>query len=149
MASNCPALTAPGYASIATGAFIKDHGIFTSLEWYDKASDKLRYFFDEETGVILDEIKALGFHYAAKSGITIAMNDIKVPDNKPEMLKEAEQRIAVIEDQYHHGLITEDERYNGVIGKWLETTDDIEKFLKELRERLATAINAGQRIQIR
>ena len=35
VASNCPALTAPGYASISTGAFIRDQGIFTSLEWYD------------------------------------------------------------------------------------------------------------------
>ena len=80
---------------------------------------------DEETGQILDNIKQLGFHYAAKSGITIAMNDIEVPANKPQMLDDAEARIATIEDQYHRGLITEDERYNGIIGIWMETTDDI------------------------
>lgn len=52
VASNCPALTAPGYASISTGVFIREHGIYTSLEWYDKKSRKLRYFFDEEKGVM-------------------------------------------------------------------------------------------------
>jgi len=52
VASNCPALTAPGYASISTGVFVRDHGIFTSLEWYDKKSRKLRYFFDEEKGTM-------------------------------------------------------------------------------------------------
>jgi hypothetical protein len=52
VASNCPALTAPGYASISTGAFIREHGIYTSLEWYDKKSRKVRYFFDEEKGLM-------------------------------------------------------------------------------------------------
>jgi DNA-directed RNA polymerase subunit beta' len=105
--------------------------------------------------VILDEIKALGFHYAAKSGITIAMNDIKVPDNKPDMLEEAEQRVAVIEDQYHRGLITEDERYNGIVGKWLETTDDITRTIQTNLDRyggiymMATSGAKGNITQIR
>jgi len=80
---------------------------------------------DEETGRVLDSIKRLGFHYASKSGITIAMNDIKVPASKPQMLEEAEARIATIEGQFDGGLITEDERYNGIIGAWMETTDNI------------------------
>lgn len=52
VASNCPALTAPGYASIATGVFIKEHGIYTSLEWYDKKSRQVKYFYDEEKGIM-------------------------------------------------------------------------------------------------
>ncbi len=52
VASNCPALTAPGYASISTGVFIREHGIYTSLECYDKKSRKVRYFFDEEKGTM-------------------------------------------------------------------------------------------------
>ncbi len=65
VASNCPAVIAPGYASISTGVFIREHGIYTSLEWYDKKSRQLRYFFDEEKGImdleyptITDQIKA-------------------------------------------------------------------------------------------
>jgi len=52
VASNCPALTATGYASISTGVFIREHGIYTSNEWYDKKSRKARYFFDEEKGIM-------------------------------------------------------------------------------------------------
>ena len=52
VASNCPAETAPGYASISTGVFIREHGIYTSNEWYDKKSRKARYFFDEERGIM-------------------------------------------------------------------------------------------------
>lgn len=52
VASNCPAETAPGYASISTGVFIREHGIYTSNEWYDKKSRQARYFFDEEKGIM-------------------------------------------------------------------------------------------------
>ncbi|MGD9118516.1 MAG: DNA-directed RNA polymerase subunit beta', partial [Dehalococcoidia bacterium] len=119
------------------------------------ATECTRILPDEETGVILDEIKSLGFHYASRSGITIAMNDIKVPENKPEMLEEAEQRVAVIEDQYHRGLITEDERYNGIVGKWLETTDEITRTIQNSLDRyggiymMATSGAKGNISQIR
>jgi DNA-directed RNA polymerase subunit beta' len=80
---------------------------------------------DEQTGQVLDKIKGLGFRYATKSGTTVAMNDIEVPASKPKILAEAEAKIAVIADQFHRGLITEDERYNGVVSVWMDTTDTI------------------------
>ncbi len=110
---------------------------------------------DEETGTVLDSIKRLGFHYASKSGITIAVNDIKVPASKPEILEKAEKRIAIIEDQYHRGLITEDERYNGVVGIWMETTDNITNTISSNLDRyggiymMATSGAKGNISQIR
>ncbi|MCK4273456.1 MAG: DNA-directed RNA polymerase subunit beta' [Dehalococcoidales bacterium] len=110
---------------------------------------------DEETGDVLDSIKSLGFHYASRSGITIAMNDIKVPASKPQMLEEAETRIATIENQYHRGLITEDERYNGIIGVWMETTDNITNTISNNLDRyggiymMATSGAKGNISQIR
>jgi DNA-directed RNA polymerase subunit beta' len=110
---------------------------------------------DEETGKVLDSIKRLGFHYASRSGITIAMNDIEVPANKPQMLAEAEARIATIEDQYHRGLITDEERYNGVIGAWMETTDNITNTISNNLDRyggiymMATSGAKGNISQIR
>ncbi|MCJ7764277.1 MAG: DNA-directed RNA polymerase subunit beta', partial [Dehalococcoidales bacterium] len=79
----------------------------------------------EGMAMMLDNLKKLGFHYATKSGITIAMSDIKVPSVKPKLLEEAEERTLIIESQYRRGLITEDERYNSVIEVWMETTDRI------------------------
>ncbi len=79
----------------------------------------------EGMAAVLDNLKKLGFHYATKSGITIAMSDIEVPSVKPKLLEEAEERTLIIESQHQRGLITEDERYNSVIEVWMETTDRI------------------------
>jgi len=110
---------------------------------------------DEETGTILDNIKHIGFHFATKSGITIAMNDIEVPASKPQILAEAEAKIATIENQYHRGLIDDNERYNGVVGVWMETTDNITNTISNNLDRyggvymMATSGAKGNISQIR
>jgi DNA-directed RNA polymerase subunit beta' len=110
---------------------------------------------DEETGKVLDSIKRLGFHYASQSGITIAMNDIEVPANKPQILAETEAKIATIENQYHRGLITEDERYNQVVDIWTETTNIITSTIQNNLDRyggvymMATSGAKGNISQIR
>ncbi|MDD5039265.1 MAG: DNA-directed RNA polymerase subunit beta', partial [Dehalococcoidales bacterium] len=110
---------------------------------------------DEKMADMLDNIKQLGFRYATKSGTTIAMSDIEVPASKPKLVKEAEERAAVIEDQYHRGLITEDERYNGVVGVWMEATDKITDAITASLDRyggvymMATAGAKGNISQIR
>ncbi len=86
-------------------------------------SDCYKLISSENTAVVLDSLKQLGFQYATKSGTTIAMNDIEVPKSKPKLIAEAEERVTIIENQYRRGLITEDEKYNGTIGVWMETTD--------------------------
>ncbi len=98
-------------------------------------SECCRILSDEETARVLDSIKELGFHYATKSGITIAMNDIEVPEGKAKLLEEAEERIAIIDNQYSRGLITEDERYNGVVGVWMETMDRITNTISDTLDR--------------
>jgi DNA-directed RNA polymerase subunit beta' len=110
---------------------------------------------DEETGKVLDNIKRLGFYYASKSGITIAMNDIEVPASKHQMLAETETRIATIENQFDRGLITEDERYNQVVDIWTETTNDITATIQNNLDRyggvymMATSGAKGNISQIR
>ncbi len=79
----------------------------------------------EDTAAVLDNLKQLGFHYATKSGTTIAMSDIEVPQSKAKLLEKAEERIITIENQFNRGLITEDERYSGAVGVWIETTEKI------------------------
>ena len=94
-------------------------------------TDCAKILSDEDLAMVLDNLKELGFHYAAKSGTTIAMSDIEVPPSKPQILEEAESRVSIIDDQYYRGLITEDERYDGVIGIWTETTDRITDAISE------------------
>jgi DNA-directed RNA polymerase subunit beta' len=88
-------------------------------------TDCYKLLSPEDTAAVLDNLKQLGFHYATKSGTTIAMSDIEVPQSKAKLLEKAEERIITIENQFNHGLITEDEKYSGAIGVWIETTDKI------------------------
>ncbi|MFC1874031.1 DNA-directed RNA polymerase subunit beta' [Chloroflexota bacterium] len=94
-------------------------------------SDCTKRLTDEEMAAVLDGLKELGFRYATKSGTTIAMSDIEVPASKPKMLEESEASTALIENQYNRGLITEDERYHGVVNVWTETTDKITDAVSE------------------
>ncbi len=109
----------------------------------------------EDMAVLLDNIKQLGFHYATKSGATIAISEIKVPDSKPKIIEKAEERAAIIENQYHHGLITEDERYSEVIGVWTDTTEKIADAISKSLDRygdiymMATSGAKGNISQIR
>ncbi|MFA5308987.1 MAG: DNA-directed RNA polymerase subunit beta' [Dehalococcoidales bacterium] len=129
----------------SVGRIIFNEALPKELGYYNRIIDKStlkqiatkcsKVLTDEDTGKVLDNIKKLGFRFASKSGITIAMNDIEVPASKPKMLAEAEAKIAVIESQYHRGLITEDERYNGVVGVWVETTDAVTNTIQNNLDR--------------
>ncbi|MFO8143764.1 MAG: DNA-directed RNA polymerase subunit beta' [Dehalococcoidales bacterium] len=78
---------------------------------------------NEDLAVVLDAMKNLGFHYATLSGTTIGMSDIKIPDDKGELIKAAEDKTVTAKEQYNQGIITEDESYNSVVGIWMNTTE--------------------------
>ncbi|MBW8741922.1 MAG: DNA-directed RNA polymerase subunit beta', partial [Acidobacteria bacterium] len=74
---------------------------------------------------VLDKIKSLGFHYATQAGVTISKNDIVIPPEKEQILAEYEKRVADVEGQYEHGLITEEERHESIVNVWTEATDTV------------------------
>ena len=84
-----------------------------------------------ETSVILDKIKELGFRYSTKGAITVSVSDMVVPEEKKELLKEADQKVLSIERQYRRGLISDEERYDKVINTWNETTEKVTKALMD------------------
>ena len=77
------------------------------------------------TAQFVDEIKAVGFQYATKSGISIAVSDITVPPRKEEIIEEVSAEVKRVEQQYKRGLITEDELYTRTVELWTKATDDI------------------------
>src|SRR5438128_1022105 len=83
-----------------------------------------------KTAELADEIKRLGFAYATKCGVTIAISDVKVPIGKQEELSRADARIAELDDQYRDGLITENERYQQTVDIWNEATDNITRMVE-------------------
>ncbi|MFN0145495.1 MAG: DNA-directed RNA polymerase subunit beta' [Dehalococcoidia bacterium] len=85
----------------------------------------------EATAEIVDRIKNTGFHYATKSGITIAIHEIQVPKIKPRLLKEADAKVDELLEQFQMGLITDDERYQSTVRVWNDTTRQIEDAIKE------------------
>jgi len=94
-------------------------------------SDCIDLLGNEATANVLDSLKELGFNYATKSGISMAMNDVEEPPAKSSILEEAEKQVGVIEDQYDHGFITDDERYENTIEVWLNTTDKIAEDIQQ------------------
>ncbi|MEW6309079.1 MAG: DNA-directed RNA polymerase subunit beta' [Bacillota bacterium] len=77
-----------------------------------------RRFGSTETARVLDGIKRLGFRFATKAGITMAVTDMKVPTQKEQILAAADAEVDEIEGQYKRGLITWDERYQKIISVW-------------------------------
>ena len=84
-----------------------------------------------ETSIMLDKIKALGYHYSSIGAVTVAASDMIVPPEKYELLKEADETVEKIEKMYKRGFISEDERYERVIEKWTKTTEDVANALMD------------------
>jgi DNA-directed RNA polymerase subunit beta' len=88
-------------------------------------ADCYRLLGRNETAHLVDGIKTVGFHYATRGGMTIAVDDIRVPTSKREVLAKADKKVAEIDGQYQRGLITDDERYARVVEVWRDATDDV------------------------
>ena len=80
---------------------------------------------NKATVLLSDRLKDLGYRYATKAGISIAMKDMRIPDAKRTLLEEAESRISAVEGQYQEGLITAGERYNKAIDIWADIGDRV------------------------
>ena len=78
-----------------------------------------------ETATLLDRIKAIGYHYARQAGMSIAISDIQVPDEKKAILGKTDAQVLRVTQMFMRGLITEDERYRKTIALWEKATDDV------------------------
>jgi DNA-directed RNA polymerase subunit beta' len=74
---------------------------------------------------MLDEVKALGFLYATRAGISIGIDDMVVPGEKAGLVRAAEKEVVVVESQYQDGAITHGERYNKIIEIWSKVTEKV------------------------
>ena len=86
---------------------------------------------DEETIEMVDKIKNLGFLYATRSGITIAVSDLTVPVDREVILQDARMRVDQIDRQYRRGLLTEDEQYQRTIEQWTDAKVKVEKAVRD------------------
>lgn len=84
------------------------------------------------TADTVDNIKDMGFKFATRSGITIAVSDIQVPESKATILERTTTEEERAEQQYRRGLITSEELYNKRVELWTRATDDVTEAVKEL-----------------
>ena len=80
---------------------------------------------------MLDKIKAQGLKFSTRSGITVAVCDAKIPEEKKELLANAEEQVDVIADYYNMGLLSAEERSKAVIKVWEETTNAVSSGILE------------------
>jgi DNA-directed RNA polymerase subunit beta' len=85
----------------------------------------------------LDRMKNLCFHFAAKSGLTVSVDDIKTPVEKAEILERHEKEAEKVETQFRRGIITDGERRQKEVEIWTTATD-------EVREAMELALKADQ-----
>jgi DNA-directed RNA polymerase subunit beta' len=91
----------------------------------------------KDTVLFADHLMYTGFNYATRGGISFGINDMVIPDEKPEMLELAEQEVKDIQGQYASGLVTDGERYNKVVDIWSRTNDQI---AKAMMDKLGTEV---------
>ena len=81
------------------------------------------------TAEVLDNIKSMGYKYSTRAAMTVSISDMTVPSKKPELLEQAQETVDKITKNFKRGLITEEERYRGVIETWNDTDKDLTKVL--------------------
>ncbi|MDR1695398.1 MAG: DNA-directed RNA polymerase subunit beta' [Endomicrobium sp.] len=97
------------------------------------------------TVVLLDEIKKMGYRFATLAGISISIDEMKIPPKKEKMVKEAKAKIKEIEKQAKLGLITESERYNKIIDIWTRVTDEVADIMfDEMRKEETEPLKKGE-----
>ena len=122
------------------------HAKTHSLDFINKQMDKKGLnkllaqiyleFGGAKTAELADTLKNLGYKCATRSGVTISIADLTVPESKKELLKEAEQEIEKSTNRYLKGEITEVERYTKVIDTWSETTAKLTEQVVENFDKL-------------
>ncbi|KAF0555952.1 DNA-directed RNA polymerase subunit beta' [Pediococcus acidilactici] len=84
-----------------------------------------------ETSLLLDRMKDLGFYRSTLSGLTVGIADITNLPDKPTIIAAAHKKVATVTKQFRRGLITDDERYERVIGIWNDAKDEIQQRLMD------------------
>jgi len=116
------------------------------FEWVNKAMKKrdlvklisllFRHCGESATVVALDEIKKFGFKFATLGGISLAVDDLVVPDTKRSIVEKCKKEIKRIEKLYRNGAITNGERYNKVVQIWARATEDVaQDMIQELEDQ--------------
>jgi DNA-directed RNA polymerase subunit beta' len=102
----------------------------------------------KETVLLADRLKDLGYHYATLSGISISVFDMKIPEEKEEILKRADLEVETVEQQYKDGLITDGEKYNKLVDLWAKASEDVAQKMMRVMSKETQQGPDGKEIQV-
>ncbi len=94
----------------------------------------------KDTVVFADHLMYIGFHYAALSGASVCVDDMVIPKEKAQIIEDAENSVADIQDQFNSGSITEGEKYSKVLDIWGDANKKVSRAMME-NLRTETAVN--------
>ncbi len=80
---------------------------------------------------ILDAIKAFGFKYTTKAGVTWGIDDIQVPQGKWTIIESGQEKVAKVVEQYNEGFLSEDEKLRKIVEIWHGVKNEVEKIIPE------------------
>ncbi len=83
---------------------------------------------------VLDAIKERGYKYSTLAALTTSVFDMKIPEEKTEIVEQAEEAVGKIAKKYARGLLSEEERYNAVIDQWDDATSKVARLLEKQGE---------------
>jgi len=112
----------------------------------DLIGDVLEVSGQEVTTGVADLVKDIGFEYAMRSGSTIAVSDITIPEAKTEIIGKAQQEVENVNRAFRRGLLTEQERNERIIEIWQNTTKDVASAVRKAMDptgNLSTMANSG------
>ncbi|MCB1198036.1 MAG: DNA-directed RNA polymerase subunit beta' [Deltaproteobacteria bacterium] len=117
----------------------------TLADLIDKA---YRICAQKKTILLADSLKNLGYSFSTRAGISICMDDMKIPSTKQKRLDEAFESVSKIDQQYKDGLITHGERYNKVVDTWAQVSEVIAKeMMSEIgQEEVVTADGKKEKV---
>ncbi|MEW5862144.1 MAG: DNA-directed RNA polymerase subunit beta' [Pseudomonadota bacterium] len=84
-----------------------------------------------ETVIFADKLMQAGFAFATRAGISFGVHDMRIPEQKAALIREAEAEVKEIENQYTSGLVTAGERYNKVVDIWSRCSEQVGKVMME------------------
>ena len=106
-------------------AFEKVNKILKKRDLLDLIATVYKDFGLKESVLFADNLMYLGFEYSTSSGASIGVNDFEIPDNKTEIISNAENEVQNIEQQFESGLLTKGEKYNKIIDIWSRTNEKV------------------------
>src|SRR5674476_96328 len=101
----------------------------------------------KETVVFADKLLQYGFRLATKAGISICIDDMLVPTEKPGIIEHAEKEVKEIAQQYTSGLVTAGERYNKVVDIWGKAGDEVAKAMMGQLSKEVVTDRHGKHVQ--